>query len=103
MLKLTRPLPGLTKEVIDSPNLCEMFDAEDLKRIGAECFAGLCGPFEAIQNAVVRVFDQAPEVSQLIQRYLEKSPECFPGSTSIALLSQQPCRDTHGKRVGPLR
>jgi len=40
MLKLTNPLPGLTKEVIASPNLCDQFDLEDLKRIGEECFAG---------------------------------------------------------------
>lgn len=39
MLKLNKPIT-LDKAAISSPNLCERFDAEDLKRIGEECHGG---------------------------------------------------------------
>jgi len=39
MLKLARPIT-LDTAAINSPNLCDRFDAEDLKRIGEECHSG---------------------------------------------------------------
>lgn len=39
MFKLAKPIT-LNKAAISSPNLCELFDAEDLKRIGEECHGG---------------------------------------------------------------
>jgi len=39
MLNLTSPIT-LNAKAIGSPNLCELFDPEDLKRIGEECFTG---------------------------------------------------------------
>lgn len=39
MLKLDKPIT-LTAKVIASPNLCELFDGDDLRRIGEECWAG---------------------------------------------------------------
>lgn len=39
MLNITKPIT-LTAKVISSPNLCELFDGDDLKRIGEECWTG---------------------------------------------------------------
>jgi chaperonin GroES len=39
MLIIDAPIT-LTAKVFGSPNLCELFEADDLKRIGAECFDG---------------------------------------------------------------
>ncbi len=39
MLNIEHPIK-LTAQAIASPNLCDLFDAEDLKRIGSECWAG---------------------------------------------------------------
>ena len=39
MLKIQRPII-LNQKAISSPNLCELFEEDDLRRIGKECYAG---------------------------------------------------------------
>lgn len=39
MLKIQRPII-LNQKAISSPNLCELFEEDDLRRIGEECYAG---------------------------------------------------------------
>lgn len=39
MLKIQRPII-LNAKAISSPNLCELFEEDDLRRIGEECYAG---------------------------------------------------------------
>ena len=39
MLNLDKPIT-LNAKAIGSPNLCEVFDSNDLRRIGDECHAG---------------------------------------------------------------
>jgi len=39
MLNLDKPIT-LNAKAIGSPNLCDLFDSNDLRRIGEECHAG---------------------------------------------------------------